>query len=112
MRAPARVCQRRSSMSSSVKKEVRVNQPQAPQSVQVNIALITHSPSEVIVDFARLLPGSPKARVYSRIVMTPMNAKSLHKALGDNLEGFEKQYGAIKLPEAEPGSDKPMGFAK
>jgi hypothetical protein len=102
-----------------------VNQPQAPQSVQVNIelpadleavyanfALITHSPSEVIVDFARLLPGSPKARVYTRVVMTPMNAKSLYKALGENLEGFEKQYGAIKIPDGAPGSDKPMGFGK
>jgi hypothetical protein len=102
-----------------------VNQAQTPQAMQVNVelpaeleavyanfALITHSPSELILDFARLLPGSPKARVYSRIVMTPMNAKSLHKALGDNLEGFEKQYGAIKLPEASPGVDKPMGFAK
>ena len=102
-----------------------MNQPQTPQPMQVsielpaeleavyaNFALITHSPSEVIVDFARLLPGSPKARVYARIVMTPMNAKSLHKALGDNLEGFEKQYGAIKLPDAVPGTDKPMGFAK
>ncbi len=102
-----------------------MNQPQTPQSVQVNIelppeleavysnfALITHSPSEVIVDFARLLPGSPKARVHARIVMTPMNAKSLYKALGDNLEGFEKQYGAIKLPDALPGVDKPMGFPK
>jgi hypothetical protein len=102
-----------------------VNQPQTPQPMQVNIelpaeleavyanfALISHSPSEVIMDFARLLPGSPKARVYSRIVMTPMNAKSLHKALGDNLEGFEKQYGAIKLPDGALGADKPMGFAK
>jgi hypothetical protein len=102
-----------------------VNQPQTPQSMQVNVelpaeleavyanfALITHSPSEVIVDFARLLPGSPKARVHARIVMTPMNAKGLHKALGDNLEGFEKQYGAIKMPEVSPGADKPMGFAK
>jgi hypothetical protein len=102
-----------------------VNQPQTPQPVQVNVelpaeleavyanfALITHSPSEVIVDFARLLPGSPKARVHARIVMTPMNAKGLHKALGDNLEGFEKQYGAIKMPEASPVADKPIGFAK
>jgi hypothetical protein len=104
---------------------VNVNQPQPPQQVQVNIelptdleavyanvALITHSPSEVIVDFARLLPGSPKARVYARVVMTPMNAKSLYKALGDNLEGFEKQYGPIRPPESAPGFEKQMGFAK
>jgi len=102
-----------------------MNQPQVPQPVQLsielpsdleavyaNFALITHSPSEMILDFARVLPGAPKAKVQARIVMTPMNAKSLHKALGENLENFEKQYGAIKLPEAVAGSDKPMGFVR
>ena len=53
----------------------------------------------MIVDFARVLPNVPKAKVYARIVMTPMNAKLLHKALGDNLSKFEEKYGEIKTPD-------------
>ncbi len=63
-----------------------------------NFALITHSPSEMILDFARLLPNMPKARIYARIVMTPMNAKLLLRALGENLSRFEAQYGEIVVP--------------
>jgi hypothetical protein len=63
-----------------------------------NFALITHSPSEMIIDFARLLPNMPKARIYARIVMTPMNAKLLLRALGENLSRFEAQYGEIVVP--------------
>ncbi len=62
-----------------------------------NLSFINHSPSEFIVDFARLLPGTPKAKVYARIVMTPQATKGLHRALGVNLERFEKTHGEIKL---------------
>ena len=68
------------------------------EAVYSNFALITHSPSEIVVDFARLLPNMPKARVYARIVMTPMNAKLLLRALGENLGRFEAQYGEIMVP--------------
>ncbi|MBI3359764.1 MAG: DUF3467 domain-containing protein [Chloroflexi bacterium] len=67
--------------------------------VYSNTAIITHSASEIIVDFARVMPNVPKAKVYARVVMTPMNAKLLLRALGENLSKFEGTYGEIKLPE-------------
>jgi len=68
------------------------------EAIYTNFALITHSPSEVIIDFARVLPNMPKARVYARMVLTPMNAKLLLRALAENLGKFEAQYGEITLP--------------
>ena len=63
-----------------------------------NFALITHSPSEIVVDFARVMPNVPKSRVYARVIMTPLNAKLLLRALADNLGKFEAQYGEIVIP--------------
>ena len=68
------------------------------EAVYSNFALITHSPSEVVIDFARMLPNMPKTRVYARIVMTPMNAKLLLRALTENLGKFEAQFGEIIMP--------------
>lgn len=64
-----------------------------------NFAIITHSPWEVFVDFAQILPNVPKARVKARIVMTPTNAKMLLNALQDNLTRYEAQHGEIVLPQ-------------
>lgn len=61
-----------------------------------NLAIITHSPSEFILDFVSLMPGAPKAKVKSRIVMTPQHAKRLYKALADNLSKYESNFGPIK----------------
>ena len=75
-----------------------------------NLAMLTHSPTEIIIDFARVMPRAQKARVQARIIMTPMHAKLLLKALEDNLKKFEKQFGEIKL-HGTPGSpSKPIGF--
>lgn len=63
-----------------------------------NFAIITHSPWEVFIDFAQILPNVPKARVRSRIVLTPTNAKMLLTALQDNITRYESQHGEIKLP--------------
>ena len=94
--------------------QVRVNVelPQDLEAIYSNFALITHSPSEIVVDFAKLLPNMPKAKVYARIIMTPMNAKLLHRALGDNLGKFEEKFGEIKTPEHKFDEDKPIGFVK
>jgi hypothetical protein len=62
-----------------------------------NMALISHTPSELLLDFARVLP-SMKARVQARIVLTPLNAKLLLRALTENLEKYEAQYGEIVVP--------------
>jgi hypothetical protein len=87
--------------------------PAALEPVYANLALIAHSPAEIVVDFARMLPGMPKARVAARVVLTPLVAKALLRALGENITKFEKQYGEIHLPEgpslAEQLFGKPTG---
>jgi len=67
------------------------------EGIYSNLALITHSPAEFIIDFARMLPGIPKTKIYARIIMTPQHAKSLLKALEENITKFEKQFGDIKI---------------
>ena len=61
-----------------------------------NLAIITHSPTEFILDFVSMMPGAPKAKVKSRIVMTPQHAKRLYKALAENISKYESQFGTIK----------------
>ncbi len=63
-----------------------------------NLAIITHSQAEFIVDFIRVMPGVPKANVKSRIILTPQHAKRLLAALNDNIEKYETQFGKIQEP--------------
>ena len=95
------------------RRQIQIELPADLDATYSNFALITHSPSEMIVDFARLLPNVPKAKVYARVIMTPMNAKLLYKALGDNLAKFEDKYGEIKTPATgfEPQAER-MGFVR
>lgn len=69
------------------------------QGTYANLAVITHSSSEFIVDFVRVMPGLPKANVKSRIVLNPEHAKRLLFALQDNINKYEANFGAIRLPE-------------
>lgn len=78
--------------------KVNIEVPSDLEAIYANFALITHSASEIIIDFARVLPNTPKAKVYARIINTPMHAKLLLRALRDNLEKYEAQFGEIKLP--------------
>ncbi|MBK7408238.1 MAG: DUF3467 domain-containing protein [Saprospirales bacterium] len=73
-----------------------------------NLAIISHSPSEFVVDFIRIVPNVPKAKVKSRIILTPQHAKRLMKALVDNVNKYEGQYGHIDEPEQPPFP--PMSF--
>ncbi|MDA0987352.1 MAG: DUF3467 domain-containing protein [Bacteroidetes bacterium] len=66
------------------------------EGIYSNLAIITHSPAEFVIDFTRLLPGVPKAKVYSRIIMTPQHAKLLLGALNDNIRKYENSFGDIK----------------
>lgn len=61
-----------------------------------NLAIITHSPAEFVIDFAKVLPGVPKAKVKSRVVMTPLHAKRLFRALADNIKKYESTFGPIQ----------------
>lgn len=72
-----------------------------------NLAIITHSHSEFILDFATMLPGLPKPEVHNRIIMTPEHAKRLFLALQDNINKYESQNGTISL--GEPKATFPMG---
>lgn len=78
------------------------------EGIYSNLAMITHSPAEFIIDFTRMLPGVPKTRVYARIIMTPQHAKSLQKALTENIEKYESQFGEIKI-HGNP-KNKEFGF--
>ena len=77
------------------------------EGIYSNLALITHSPQEMIIDFARMMPGVQKTKVYARIIMTPAHAKMLLKALEDNIKKFEDQFGPIKILGKD---DKGIGF--
>jgi hypothetical protein len=79
------------------------------QGVYSNLAVITHSPAEFVVDFIRVMPGVPKAKVQSRIILTPQHAKRLMKALMDNVSKFEAQHGKIQ-DSVGPDHMMPMNF--
>ena len=68
-----------------------------------NFVVVTHSPAEFVLDFTRILPGVPKAKVHSRIIMAPPHAKTFLKALNENVSKFESKHGEIKLPNNEDG---------
>ncbi|MBN2290360.1 MAG: DUF3467 domain-containing protein [Candidatus Glassbacteria bacterium] len=70
---------------------------QEAEGIYANLALITHSASEFIIDFARLMPGLPKARIHARIVMTPQNFKNLYRAIGENISRYEAGHGTIPM---------------
>jgi hypothetical protein len=92
------------------KKQITIElSPEAADGVFSNLTIITHSPSEFILDFARLLPGVAKAKVYARVIVTPANAKMLMRSLGENIERFEKTHGEIRLPGPQE-SHGPIGF--
>ena len=75
-----------------------------------NLAVITHSTSEFILDFVRIMPGLPKAKVQSRIILTPEHAKRLLGALQDNVAKYESVNGTIKFNNSPAGTPIPMNF--
>jgi hypothetical protein len=81
--------------------QVNIQVPPDLDAIYANLALLTHSPSEIIIDFARVLPNTPKAKVHARIITTPMHAKLLLQALNENLDRYEAQFGEIKLPAGD-----------
>ena len=95
------------------------NQPAAPNQINIelpediaegiysNLAIISHSNSEFVVDFIRMMPNVPQAKVKSRIILTPEHAKRLLSALVDNVRKFEQQFGPIEEKDVPPF---PMSF--
>ncbi len=98
------------------------NQPTPPHQINIqlgekeaegiysNLALISHSPAEFIIDFTRIVPGVPKTKVYSRIIMTPQHAKSFLKAMQENIKKYEEQFGEINDVKQDMGQVKQFGF--
>jgi hypothetical protein len=78
------------------------------QGTYSNLAIISHSSSEFILDFVRVVPGVPQAKVKSRIILTPEHAKRLLLALKENIEKFEKMNGNIKITNEQGGFLPPM----
>jgi hypothetical protein len=74
------------------------------EGIYSNLAIITHSPAEFVIDFTRVLPGVPKAKVHARIIMTAQHAKLLQMALEDNISKFELKFGEIKIHGEGPAA--------
>lgn len=80
------------------------------EGVYSNLAIITHSQAEFVLDFVRILPGVPKGKVKSRIIMTPQHVKRLLYALGDNMQKFEANFGEVDIENNEGGQGFPINF--
>ena len=96
-------------MDDSKQKQQQLNielSEEVAQGVYSNLAVITHSSSEFVVDFVRIMPGIPKANVKSRVILTPEHAKRLLHALQDNISKYEAVHGPIK--NVVPGSGQGM----
>lgn len=76
----------------------KINVPEGTQPVYANLARISHSPADIVIDFAHILPGENTANIQSRIVMSPLSAKLLMRALTENLARYETAFGEIIVP--------------
>jgi len=82
------------------RKKINLELPPDLEAVYANFALISHSPSEFVIDFACVLPNPPKAKVRSRIISTPRHAKLLLRALRENVEKYEAKFGEIQVSDS------------
>ena len=95
------------------KGQVQIDLPQeVAQGQYSNFAIITHSSSEFIIDFIRMLPGLPKMQVKSRVILAPEHAKRLLGALQENIVRYEREFGPIKIPNQEPRTIAPFPTGK
>jgi len=76
----------------------KINVPEGMEPAYANLARISHSPADIVIDFAHILPGETSANIRSRIVMTPLSAKLLLRALNENLARYEAAFGEIIMP--------------
>ena len=84
----------------------------ASEGIYSNFVLTSHTASEFVLDFARMLPGIKKAKVFARIILTPQSAKTLHMVLGSAIAKYEAAFGEIKVPTGPKGKlhDHSIGF--
>jgi hypothetical protein len=93
-------------MEQQKKMEITIEDKVA-EGIYVNSANIMHNKAEVVIDFTRIVPPPGKVKVLSRVIMNPMHAKLLLKALENNIEKYEKQFGAIQIDSV---TEKKVGF--
>lgn len=86
--------------------------PEVAQGEYANFAVITHSSSDFIIDFARVLPGLPKSQGKSRVILAPEHAKHLLGALQENIVRYEREFGPIKIPNQESRTIAPFPVGK
>lgn len=92
-------------------KKLNINiAPDKANGVFANLALIAHTPTEFVLDFAQIMPGMPQANVVSRVVVTPDQVKKLLGALQNNIAQYEKKFGKIEPVGPLPGSTLPLTF--
>ena len=99
-------------MAEEKKKQNQINielPEEVAEGTYSNLAIISHSHSEFVADFIRLVPNVPKAKVKSRVILTPTHAKRLMRALADNIKKYESQFGTIQEHEQQPMA--PMNFS-
>ena len=93
--------------------QLQIELPQdVAQGEYANFAIITHSSSDFVLDFARVLPGMPKSQVKSRVILAPEHAKRLLAALQENIVRYEREFGPIKIPNQEPRTISPFPVSK
>jgi hypothetical protein len=90
---------------------VQIELPSDLTAVYSNIAFITHSPAELILDFGQILPRTPKGKIMARVIMSPMHAKALLQALAQNIATYEQQFGEIKVPVQPTLADQFFRFS-
>ena len=93
--------------------QMQIELPQdVAQGEYANFAIITHSSSDFVIDFARVLPGVPKAQVKSRVILAPEHAKRLLGALQENIMRYEREFGPIRIPNQAPRTISPFPTGK
>lgn len=98
-------------MENEVNQQINIElKDEVGQGTYSNLAIITHSTSEFVVDFVRIMPGLPKAEVKSRIILTPEHAKRLLMALKDNIAKYEAANGPIKVDQSPGSNTLPLTF--
>ncbi len=91
-------------------KRITIDMPKNLTAVYSNVAFMRYTPAEILIDFAQALPGTPRGQILSRIIMSPMHAKMLQRALADNIAKYERQFGEIRMPV--PLADQFFRFPK
>lgn len=81
------------------KRKVKLEMPKDPSGTYANTVMVSHNKTEMFLDFIQMLPHDPRARVQERVVMTPTHAKMFLRALKDNIDRYESNFGEIEIPQ-------------